>query len=575
MEMINTNEPSFNNKNWGKILVAEDNDTILKLLTKVLEREGYQVTSVDDGLSARKKLSEDNYDIVLSDILIPGIDGIELLKEIRDNYSDVPVILITGNRSLDHAKEAIRWGAFDYITKPFHDMNSILHSIKRAVIKGRLQKEKEDLIRELDRKNLHLKNVVREIDRKNARLDLLVYDLEQAMELGSIMTSETRIKVILDKIHEHLFRIFDLSTWGVLLYNKNETSTIEIYKARKTGDNIDENLAQLAIKDFQLQTGLTVEDDKYQINVTEKVLSDVNYSQKNYHSSILNVGDNNLGLLFVFADFKESFKKSKQHTLSLIANQLSAAIQNTNLFNRLEAQNAKLQKLSDFKDEVLHIVAHDLRAPIAAVSMTANLLKDYVHKMSEDEKKESMETIVDKSRHISKMVNEILDISVIEKGKLILNKTEVNFKQLLERHYKDFIPVARSKNIEIGCVLPSELPRVSIDKGKIGEVLDNLISNAVKYTPREGIVNIVAKNGGEFIEIRVNDNGPGIKQNELQKLFKKFSTTSSRPTGGESSFGLGLAISKQIIELHQGTIWAESEYGKGSSFCFRLPVKTG
>ena len=201
----------------GRVLIAEDNDAIRKLLEKLLTGNNYIVDAVDNGLDAKEKLRSKNYDMLLSDILMPGLNGIELLKEVRDNFGDIPVVLITGNQSLENAREAIHWGAFDYITKPFDDLSEILNSVFRAVSKGRLQKEKENLINELDRKNVHLKNVVRELDRKNARLDLLVYDLEWAMKLGRIMTQEMDSDKFLEKMTPGIFEIFDTSEWGVLL----------------------------------------------------------------------------------------------------------------------------------------------------------------------------------------------------------------------------------------------------------------------------------------------------------------------------------------------------------------------
>lgn len=556
----------------GKILIAEDNDTIKKLLTKLLTSNGYEVEAVDDGLKAKKKLIAQNFDMVLTDILMPGIDGIELLKEVRENFGDIPVILITGNQSLENARKAIRWGAFDYITKPFNDLSAILHSVHRAIMKGKLQKDKENLISELDRKNLNLKSVVRELDRKNARLDMMVEDLRWAMQLGSIMTRETNINNIARNMTRGIFEIFDVSAWGVLVNTEELKSRVLLFKTRKKLEDDDDKLLNMVFSDYRRMLGITLDRGNVQLMIEENVLVESRVFQEQYHSIPLKMGEKKLGLLFVLAHLKEGFEDTKLKTLSLIANQMSAAVENASLFERLTKRNKELKELSEFKDEILGIAAHDLRSPISAIHMSAALLNDFADKMSEKEKKEAIEGIVKKANHMITMLNEMLDISVIESGNLVLKRKKVKFDEIVREHYQQAVPLARSKNIKIEYDVPEDLPTVYVDGDKIGEVIDNLLTNAIKYTPSGGKISLKAVQTDHSLEVCVADNGVGIKEKELDKLFKKFSRTSSRPTAGETSTGLGLAIAKRIVDMHRGKIWAESEYGKGSKFHFTIPV---
>ena len=557
----------------GKILLAEDNDTIRKLLTKLLGSNGYDVHSVDNGTDARKKLIGESFDMVLSDILMPGVDGIELLKEVKTNFGDIPVVLITGNQSLENAKEAIHWGAFDYITKPFNDLSIVLHSVYRAVSKSILQKEKENLISELDRKNLHLKNVVRELDRKNARLDLLVYDLEWAMNLSHIMTSELKVEDMISRLTKGIYEIFDVCSWGVL-YSSLKSPIIKLFKTIDIADSAGESLREKAALDFNRISGMELkpEDIEMQAEEVKIARSGVDASKAQYYSTPLKIGDHALGILFIFSEIQTGFERSKLHTLSLIAGQLAAAIQNANLFDEINERNRKLKELSDFKDEILGIAAHDLRSPLSAIQMTAKLLLNYADKMDEQEKLESLVGMAKKTDHMMKMLNDMLDISVIESGKLTLRKKPANLREILEEHYQQVIPLARSKNIGMDFHSQEDLPQIMVDVDKIGEVLDNFLTNSIKYTPSGGSVKLEAERTDHSIRICVQDSGVGIKQGELKKLFIKFSRTSSKPTGGETSTGLGLAIAKKIVDLHEGDIWVESEYGKGSRFYFTLPL---
>jgi signal transduction histidine kinase/CheY-like chemotaxis protein len=556
----------------GRILIAEDNDNIRNTLSNLLKNIGYNVDSVDNGFDARKKMSFENYDVLLSDILMPGIDGIELLKDIRENYGDIPVILITGNQNLESAKEAIRWGAFDYITKPFVELSDIVYSIKRAVEKSYLQRERENLIYELDRKNIHLKNVVRELDRKNASLDFMVRDLQLAMNLSGIMTSERNIDVMLEKMNGDIFELFDVTAWGALLYSNDERCKVKLINVRKSSEELDNNLISMVVRDFHRASGIRIEENMVEVEKKDFFLAETVSGNKHYISELLTVGKKVIGLLFLYTEFREGLETSKLNTLSLISGQLSASLENYNLIEQLTDSNQELKKLSEFKDEVLGIAAHDLRSPLSAISMTGMLLRDFGERMDEIETKEAIDGIVQKAQYLTGMLNELLDISVIESGSILLKKRLGDVAEVIRAHCHQVAPLARSKNIEIEEEIPDTLPHAEFDTGKIGEVLDNLLTNAIKYTSPGGKVKVVARSIEDAVEICISDTGLGIREDELKKLFKKFSRTSAKPTGGETSIGLGLAIAKKIVDIHEGKIWVESEYGKGSKFYFTIPL---
>jgi len=559
----------------GKILLAEDSDGIRNLLSKLLSSNGYDVHAVENGLNAQKKLISENFDMVLSDICMPGVTGIELLKEIKTNFGDIPVVLITGNQTLENAREAIHWGAFDYITKPFTDLSVVLHSVFRAVTKSKLQKEKENLISELDRKNLHLKSVVRELDRKNARLDLIVYDLEWAMKLNHIITSELKVEDMIDRMTRGIFEIFGVYVWGVLYYAR-KVPRLKLFKTPEIPALLEKELIQKVLRGYYIasENPIKAKDMKVEVKDSVPTRADIMPIQSRYHSTPLKIGEKILGLMFIYAEIKPSYETSKRHTLSLIAGQLSAAMENARLFEEISRRNRKLKELSDFKDEILGIAAHDLRSPLSAIHMSASLLHTFADKMDDDEKDEALKGMVTKAKHMINMLNEMLDISVIESGNLVLKKKLIQFNKIVEKHYQQVLPLARSKNIGMQHETDETLPQVEIDENKMGEVLDNLLTNAIKYTPSDGNVKLTVERTDHSIQVCVQDSGVGIKNSELKRLFKKFSRTSAKPTGGETSTGLGLAIAKKIVDLHNGNIWVESEYGKGSKFYFTIPLNS-
>jgi signal transduction histidine kinase len=162
---------------------------------------------------------------------------------------------------------------------------------------------------------------------------------------------------------------------------------------------------------------------------------------------------------------------------------------------------------------------------------------------------------------------------MIESGAIELRTKPIDLTELVKRHTAVNRPVAARKNIRLELDVEPGLPAIEADPHKIEQVLENLISNAIKFSPRQTAVKVTLRREGGGLKIAVTDQGPGIPEDERGKLFQPFSRTSVRPTGGEQSSGLGLAIARKIVEAHRGRIWLESEVGKGSTFFVTLPTK--
>jgi signal transduction histidine kinase len=163
---------------------------------------------------------------------------------------------------------------------------------------------------------------------------------------------------------------------------------------------------------------------------------------------------------------------------------------------------------------------------------------------------------------------DVLEISKIESGRLKLDKKELQLPPLIRDVIEEMAPAARAKKISITCKI-SKLPRVKADGGKIRTILTHLIDNAIKFTPEDRRVNVFAEGKGDHVLIGVRDNGKGIAEKDMRKLFTRFFQADPSIPGT----GLGLTICKRLVEAHGGKIWCESELGKGSTFYFTMPVK--
>jgi len=251
--------------------------------------------------------------------------------------------------------------------------------------------------------------------------------------------------------------------------------------------------------------------------------------------------------------------------LSRLNNELS------NLQRDLYKKNSQLEKLVKTRDKYLGMAAHDLRNPLGALSNMCVILLDEDTGPLNDTQRELIELVQETADHMLTLVEDMLDISKIESGNLSLNFEKPDMIQLVNRSVSLNYHLSRKKNITIITEYPPTPVMVRADSKKILQVLDNLISNAIKFSNAGSEVRVEVDSADSHVEVSVIDLGKGIPEKEMKQLFSPFPKISVTSTGGEKSTGLGLAICKKIVEGHNGRIGAESEEGKGSRFYFTLP----
>jgi len=231
--------------------------------------------------------------------------------------------------------------------------------------------------------------------------------------------------------------------------------------------------------------------------------------------------------------------------------------------------NEELKKLDNLKSDFISLVSHELKTPLSAIRTSAEFL-DSEETMDPDVEKEMLNNVIMNVDRLTRLINDILDLSKIEAGKMEFHYEKVNVKEIAEVAIENIRYLAMKNNITIIMEIPANLSPVLADKDKLIIVLNNLLSNALKFTYNGGHVLLSAKEDKDNVEIRVEDTGIGIDKDKVAKIFDKFyqaDSTSRRKTGGS---GLGLTISSGIIRAHGGEICVESEPRKGSIFYFRL-----
>ncbi|MCP9446317.1 MAG: ATP-binding protein [Nitrospira sp.] len=240
--------------------------------------------------------------------------------------------------------------------------------------------------------------------------------------------------------------------------------------------------------------------------------------------------------------------------------------------SELQAANEKLKELDRLKSTFVSVVSHELRTPMTSIKgYVENLLDGLAGALTEKQAR-SLERVKHNIDRLTRMINELLDLSKIEAGRLELHLAPINIVDLVEDVVENYQATARQKSLTVRVILSSPLPPVRADSDKLHRVLINLIHNAIKFTPEGGEIRIEVKaRADDFVEVTVIDSGNGVPPDELDKIFDKFYWSKSAPVEARGA-GLGLAIAKNLIELHGGTIGVESVLGKGSRFSFTIPV---
>lgn len=262
-----------------------------------------------------------------------------------------------------------------------------------------------------------------------------------------------------------------------------------------------------------------------------------------------------------------------------IARQLSIIVDKGYLVSELatrqaaiEAKNQELQRLNELKNTFLGMAAHDLRNPLSTIRLIASVLRDKTFPISEEERGALLDDIVQQTEHMLTLLNDLLDVSRIEAGRLELRREPLAVtdfvRQIVERHAQ----LASSKGTVVTLRRVEEGMLIA-DPARLRQVLDNLISNAVKYSPPGSTVWVDVCPEQDGWRFAVQDQGPGIAPADREKLFTDFARLSARPTGGEKSTGLGLAITRRMVEAHGGIIDVDSTPGQGATFWVWLPAQ--
>lgn len=515
-----------------KILVVEDDSIIAMEIQTRLESMDYIVADIlAYGEDVIEKAAEQQPDLILMDIILKGeMDGIDACRALKEKF-DIPVIYLTAHADVATLDRAKLTDPFGYILKPFVN-RELQTSIDMALYKHRMGmklKESEEKFRNLVEAS---SDWVWEVDGEYR----YTYSSPKVEELLGFKPEEIIGKRPFDLMPEEEAARVEKITAEVFarrgsfkcFINKN------IHKEGRTVILETSGVPVFSIEgDFKGYRGI----DR---DVTERELAEQELKRKTDELQ------RNKGML-----------EEKNNELS-------------QLNSRLEESKNELRELNFSKDKFFSILAHDLRSPFNSLLAFSKLLSEEYDSLTNEEKKKFIANINDSTSNLYHLVENLLEWSRIQTGKLQSEPEELDLKEFAAGIIYTLIGNAMNKNIEIvNDVEPDTFVRA--DERMLNSVLQNLVSNAIKFTKQDGKITVTSRKAGGMVEISVKDTGVGIKENDLKKLFRIDVQHSTNGTANERGTGLGLILCKELVMKCGGDISVESELAVGTTFTFTLP----
>jgi signal transduction histidine kinase len=259
--------------------------------------------------------------------------------------------------------------------------------------------------------------------------------------------------------------------------------------------------------------------------------------------------------------------------LQTFASHAAMAVDNARLFREIEDKSRQLEVANRHKSEFLANMSHELRTPLNAIIGFSEVLLERMFGALNEKQEEYLRDVLSSGRHLLSLINDILDLSKIEAGRMELELTRFNLPLALENALTLVRERASRHGITLSLGISADAGDLVGDERKLKQILLNLLSNALKFTPEGGRVDVRATLADGFVEIAVSDTGVGIAPADQEAIFEEFRQVGSDYASKREGTGLGLTLTRKFVELHGGQIWVKSEPGKGSTFTFTLPVR--
>lgn len=516
--------------NLGKILYVDDDKLLTSTFSTLMKVEGFDdVVVFNDPLEAIKYLKKETPDLIISDFLMPEMNGLEFLREAKKLYPETSMILLTAYADKENAIKTINEiGVYKYIEKPW-DNDDLIMNIKNGIERSHLLADLREKIAELEK----------------AKSQLTAY----SEKLEEIVAERTKELTIANK---------KLS--GIINYCADGIIIIDVKGNIEQVNPACENMVGLPAKTLEK---MKIQEIAYSDN--PKLNKAPRSSVKN---TILGLSCDNSEFLLRDLYLRNSINNE---AVPVEINFASLAAEDSDAEKFVGViRNVSVQKETErLRDDFIATLTHDLRTPLSAAIQTLRFFLDGSLGKIEDKQRVLLATMLQSNEDLLGLVNALLEVYRFESGKLSLCKTVFSINDLVKQCYEELEPLSKNKNISFNlhCDTDENL-LIDADRAEIKRVIINLCGNALNYTNKGGTIDIYVKAQCGDLIFSVADNGNGIPKEDIPNLFMRFSQGTSRKRS--TGTGLGLYLSRQIIEAHGGKIWVESKVNKGSEFSFLL-----
>ena len=503
------------------ILIVDDDPFVCTVVRKTLSRDQYRVETTTRADVALQRLAAEPFDLLLTDISMPEINGLELAERARAAHALLGIVIMTGYGSFDNMSRAVRSGIADFITKPF-DIEDLRLTIARALERQRLQ-------------------------RNNVRLQTLVKVFEYSQTINSTLDLDRLYQIVIDIVQR------ETGAAAVVIWIADQQELQCVATSGVPSDRVQavEQLAHQGYATTQVcfLHGNTAPKAGGAPTATTIALP-------------LAVHQERLGVLV--AIYPGGNNSVLSELLAVIANQASLAIRNAQ-------QYAALRELDHLKSEFIGIASHELRTPLSLVLGYSSLLRQRVS----GQEREFLQQVINGGLRISDIIDDLVHLRRAEQRQELLDLTTFDLWELLREIIAELEPLARERQIEVRLEHPPTPLPITADRDKITLAFAHLVDNALKFNQPEGLVIItgsIPDDHTDEVQIEVRDTGVGITQRDLTRIFERFYQTAPSITRLRNGLGIGLAITKNFVEAHGGRVQVESVPEQGSAFQINLPV---
>ncbi len=509
-----------------QILVVDDDELIRELLTSWLEFRGYQVQCAKDGQEALLLRQQTRFDLILLDIMMPEKDGFEVLKQLQAENNTTPVVVMSALNDVNSVVTCIKLGAEDYLNKP----------IESELLWAR---------------------VATSLERKHYR------DLQQAWleDLNLLEQIDQELNKTLDRtaVSELALHWISQKTEAVAsLIGCVDGNLLKLRAAQGFDDHTNKMIALSALN-----------IEKYPGRITQEPLpEDGRLHPRAAYRITIPIQRNKIIRDLIILDILRPVPDLTMRFLRRLSTHIAIALHNAQLYADVQAAN---QAKSNF----VAMVSHELKNPLTAIQSYTEMLSLELQNISAEKRQKYLNFIYDGSEQIHDLALELDDITQIESGQFKLTREDVFLQAILDDVLKLMDPQIADKQQTIHLNLSEALPPVYADAKRLSQIMVNLISNACKYTPERGQINVsvqLVDNGVPMLHVAVKDTGIGISPGDQAKVFQQFFRADDRRVRQVRGTGLGLNITKKLVELQGGKISFISAYGEGSTFFFTIPV---